>query len=89
MNNTSKSLPRPVLAGTIGLTTYAAFRSSASNLVAHRAYYEMSMGDKLQNSHIVNISGRSAFALEHDCSGWRQLRITSSSLLLIQAVRTG
>ena len=59
MNNTSKSLFGSVLAGTIGLTTYAAFAAqSASNLVAHRAYYEMSMGDKLQNSHIVNISGR-------------------------------
>ena len=74
MNNTCKSLLGSVLAGTIGLTTYAAFAAqSASNLVAHRAYYEMSMGDKLQNSHIVNISGRSAFALEHDCSGWRSI----------------
>ena len=45
----------------------------SSNLVAHKAFYEMQMGDRLQNSHIVNINGRSAFAIERDCSGWRSV----------------
>jgi len=42
-------------------------------IVAHKAFYEMEMGDRLQNSHIVNINGRSAFAIERDCSGWRSI----------------
>ena len=74
MLNTRTWVAAGLLIGATTLTTTAAISSqSASNLVAHRAYYEMSMGDKVQNSHIVNISGRSAFALEHDCSGWRSI----------------
>ena len=74
MNTTRFWLAGGLLVGTTLMAgTVASAAQSASNLVAHRAYYEMSMGDKLQNSHIVNISGRSAFALEHDCSGWRSV----------------
>ena len=74
MLNTRTWVAAGLLIGATTLKTTAAISSqSASNLVAHRAYYEMSMGDKVQNSHIVNISGRSAFALEHDCSGWRSI----------------
>ena len=51
----------------------AASAKVASNIVAHKAFYEMEMGDRLQNSHIVNINGRSAFAIERDCSGWRSI----------------
>ena len=51
------------------LPTHAATAKISSNLVGHKAFYEMQMGDRLQNSHIVNINGRSAFAIERDCSG--------------------
>lgn len=44
-----------------------------SNLVAHKAFYQMEMGDRLQTSQIVNINGRSAFAIERDCTGWRSI----------------
>ena len=43
------------------------------NLVAHRAFYQMEMGDRQQTSAIVNINGRSAFAIERDCTGWRSI----------------
>ena len=33
----------------------------------------MQMGERLQNSHIVNINGMSAFAIERDCTGWRSI----------------
>ena len=55
------------------LPTHAATAKISSNLVGHKAFYEMQMGDRLQNSHIVNINGRSAFAIERDCSGWRSV----------------
>ncbi|MCH1474708.1 MAG: cell envelope integrity EipB family protein, partial [Alphaproteobacteria bacterium] len=44
-----------------------------SSLVEHKAFYEMQMGERLQNSHIVNINGMSAFAIERDCTGWRSI----------------
>ena len=44
-----------------------------SKLVEHKAFYEMQMGERLQNSHIVNINGMSAFAIERDCTGWRSI----------------
>jgi len=31
------------------------------------------MGDKVQNSHIVSVMGRSVFAMERDCTGWRSI----------------
>ena len=33
----------------------------------------MQMGERLQNSHIVNINGMSAFAIERDCTGWQSI----------------
>lgn len=56
---------------TVPLT--AAFAKAGSNIVAHKAFYEMEMGDRAQNSQIININGRSAFAIERDCSGWRSI----------------
>ena len=46
---------------------------AGSGLVAHKAFYEMEMGDKVQNSHIVSVMGRSVFAMERDCTGWRSI----------------
>jgi len=62
-----------VLAMAALLPTHVATAKISSNLVGHKAFYEMQMGDRLQNSHIVNINGRSAFAIERDCSGWRSV----------------
>ncbi|MEC7361531.1 MAG: DUF1849 family protein, partial [Pseudomonadota bacterium] len=44
-----------------------------SGIVAHKAFYEMQMGEKVQNSHIVSVAGRSVFAMERECSGWRSI----------------
>jgi hypothetical protein len=33
----------------------------------------MEIGDKVQNSHIVSVMGRSVFAIERDCTGWRSI----------------
>lgn len=57
----------------IVLPVQAATAKISSNLVGHKAFYEMQMGDRLQNSQIVNINGRSAFAIERECSGWRSV----------------
>ena len=57
------------------LTFGATAQASAANpgIVAHKAFYEMQMGEKLQNSHIVSVNGRSVFAMERECSGWRSI----------------
>ena len=44
--------------------TTAAFAKAGSTIVAHKAFYQMEMGDRQQTSQIVNINGRSAFAIE-------------------------
>ena len=62
-------LPAGMLA--IGLSPLAA--GASGPLVAHKAFYEMEMGDKVQNSHIVSVMGRSVFAMERDCTGWRSI----------------
>ena len=51
----------------------AAYAKVGSNIVAHKAFYQMEMGDRQQTSQIININGRSAFAIERDCSGWRSI----------------
>ena len=43
-----------------------------TSTVAHKAFYEMQMGES-QNSHIVSVNGRSVFAMERECSGWRSI----------------
>ena len=56
-----------------GVPFQAASAKINSKLVEHKAFYEMQMGERLQNSHIVNINGMSAFAIERDCTGWRSI----------------
>ena len=51
----------------------SAYAKAGSAIVAHKAFYQMEMGDRLQNSAIVNVNGRSAFAIERDCTGWRSI----------------
>ena len=41
-----------------------------ATLTPHRAFYEMQLGDADQNSDVQAVSGRSAFTLDRDCSGW-------------------
>lgn len=50
-----------------GATTQLA---NAGGISAHKAFYEMRLGDRVQNSNIVNVVGRSAFVVERDCDGW-------------------
>ena len=57
----------------IGVGLQAANAKITSNLVEHKAFYEMQMGERQKNSHIININGVSAFAIERDCTGWRSI----------------
>ena len=41
-----------------------------ATLTPHRAFYEMQLGDADQNASVQAVSGRSAFTLDRDCSGW-------------------
>lgn len=52
--------------GLLGSTQLA----NAGGIAAHKAFYEMRLGDRVQNSNIVNVVGRSAFAVKRDCDGW-------------------
>ena len=45
--------------------------ANAANIVGHRAFYEMRMGQANENAVVQSVSGRSAFVLEEDCDGWR------------------
>jgi hypothetical protein len=60
-------------AGALGVGTPVLAAGASGPLVAHKAFYEMEMGDKVQNSHIVSVMGRSVFAMERDCTGWRSV----------------
>ena len=42
-----------VLAGILAIAAPASAAGASGSLVAHKAFYEMEMGDKAQNSHIV------------------------------------
>jgi len=55
-----------VLAGLV-VTTQTA---NAGGISAHKAFYEMRLSDRVQNSNIVHVVGRSAFVVERDCDGW-------------------
>ena len=50
--------------GSVG-TAYSA------TVTPHRAFYEMQLGNANQNSSVQAVTGRSAFTLGRDCSGWR------------------
>jgi hypothetical protein len=61
------------LAGSLVIVPSVRAAGAAGPLVAHKAFYEMEMGEKVQNSHIVSVMGRSVFAMERDCTGWRSI----------------
>jgi hypothetical protein len=42
-----------------------------ATVTPHLALYEMQLGDAEQNSNVQVVSGRSAFTLTRDCSGWQ------------------
>lgn len=44
---------------------------NGATVTPHRAFYEMQLGESDQNSNVQAVSGRSAFTLDRDCSGWR------------------
>ncbi|MGB0161810.1 MAG: EipB family protein, partial [Candidatus Puniceispirillaceae bacterium] len=62
-----------LLVGSLATGSSALAAGASGPLVAHKAFYEMEMGDKVQNSHIVSVMGRSVFAMERDCTGWRSI----------------
>ena len=45
----------------------------AGAVVAHRAFYEMTIGEMDKNSSVLSVSGRSAYSVERDCDGWRSV----------------
>lgn len=45
----------------------------AGAVVAHRAFYEMTIGEMNKNSSVLSVSGRSAYSVERDCDGWRSV----------------
>ncbi|MGB1683979.1 MAG: EipB family protein, partial [Candidatus Puniceispirillaceae bacterium] len=53
------------------LASAAMVAAHAANIVGHRAFYEMRMGQADKNAVVQSVSGRSAFVLEKDCDGWR------------------
>ena len=79
MINQTTTTPQRAAAAILSLALAASVPFQAatgkinSKLVEHKAFYEMQMGERLQNSHIVNIDGISAFAIERDCTGWRSI----------------
>ncbi len=62
-----------VLLGSVATGASSLAAGASGSLVAHKAFYEMEIGDKVQNSHIVSVMGRSVFAIERDCTGWRSV----------------
>jgi hypothetical protein len=61
------------LAGSFFVNAPSMAAGASGPLVAHKAFYEMEMGEKVQNSNIVSVMGRSVFAMERDCTGWRSV----------------
>ena len=61
------------LGGSLAISTSALAAGASGPLVAHKAFYEMEMGDNAQNSQILSVMGRSVFAMERDCTGWRSV----------------
>ena len=42
-----------------------------ATVTPHRAFYEMQLGNADQNANVQAVTGRSAFTLGRDCSGWQ------------------
>jgi len=53
----------------VGLVITAS-AAHAGSISAHKAFYDMRLGDRVQSSKIVNIVGKSALIVERDCDGW-------------------
>ena len=43
----------------------------SATVTPHRAFYEMQLGHADQNANVQAVTGRSAFTLGRDCSGWQ------------------
>ena len=43
----------------------------SATVVPHQAFYEMQLGKTDRNSNVQAVTGRSAFTLGRDCSGWQ------------------
>ena len=43
----------------------------SATVTPHRAFYEMQLGSADQNANVQAVTGRSAFTLGRDCSGWQ------------------
>ena len=43
----------------------------SATVIPHRAFYEMQLGKTDRNSNVQAVTGRSAFTLGRDCSGWQ------------------
>jgi hypothetical protein len=43
----------------------------SATVIPHRAFYEMQLGKTDHNSNVQAVTGRSAFTLGRDCSGWQ------------------
>ena len=43
----------------------------SATVIPHRAFYEMQLGNAAHNSNVQAVTGRSAFTLGRDCSGWQ------------------
>ena len=73
----TKSYMVPIAVAAFGLATITAtapvMATSASSVAAHRAFYDMELGDRMPNATIVNVKGRSAYVIERDCEGWRSI----------------
>ena len=59
------------VSGVMFLTTIQPVTAGA--VVAHRAFYEMTIGETDKNSSVLSVSGRSAYSVERDCDGWRSV----------------
>lgn len=67
----------PIAIAALGMvtitTTAPVMAASANSVAAHRAFYDMELGDRLPNATVVNVKGRSAYVIERDCEGWRSI----------------
>ena len=43
----------------------------SATVTPHRAFYEKQLGKADHNSNVQAVTGRSAFTLGRDCSGWQ------------------
>lgn len=65
---------RSIAAGIIGMATIVGANAgtveAGNNLLPHRAFYELSLGDSTSKSSVAGIEGRMAFEWRADCDAW-------------------